>query len=401
MDKNQSCRNDLIEAWNRFTDHTCTAEDLTLIWDSLKGDEHLQEFDEVFDRLWNEAYINKPPMTKDRREAYRREADRLIAEYERKRRIQPVRIPSRHIGRFRKAVYVAAAASIAVLLVARIFFMGRNSNDIMNFVTNNTYPVNNSEEIQLMVSEQKTVFLHDKEAVITYDSTSIHTGSEKLSKNSVATYNQLMVPHGKSSVLTLHDGTKIWVNAGTRLVYPVKFEANQREIYVSGEIFLDVSPDAKRPFIVRTNDYRIQVVGTKFNVQAYASDEQSKIALEEGLVKIIDEKNDYVLLQPNQIYELDKSGNSSVKDADIGKYTSWIHGLYLFKDEHLDVILKRLERYYGKEIVAVPSVSEITCSGKLDLKENVDDVLLMICSTASVEYVKEGEKYFISNQPEN
>ena len=293
---------------------------------------------------------------------------------------------------------IAVAASIALLLVARVFFIGQGDGDIMNFVANNMETLSASGEIQLIVSEQKTVYFREKEALITYDSTSIHTGSEKLSKNEIASYNQLVVPYGKSSVLTLHDGTKIWVNAGTRLVYPVEFEPNKREIYVNGEIFLDVASDAKRPFIVRTNDLRIQVVGTRFNVQSYASDEQSRIALEEGSVKIISGAND-VLLAPNQIYEQDKSGNSSVRDADIENYTSWIHGRYLYESERLDVILKRLERYYGKEILVEPSIAEITCSGKLDLKENVEDVLLIICATASVEYVKDGEKYTINYQP--
>ena len=306
----------------------------------------------------------------------------------------------RTLGKIRKIAYtsVAVAASIALLLVARLFFIGQGGDDMMNFVANNMETISNSGEIQLIVSEQKTVYLREKEAVITYDSASIHTGAEKLSKSDISSFNQLVVPYGKSSVLTLHDGTKIWVNAGTRLVYPVAFETNKREIYVNGEIFLDVAPDAQRPFIVRTDDMRIQVVGTKFNVQAYATDEQSRIALAEGLVKIISGA-DGVLLNPNQLYEQDKGGQSFVKDADVGQYTSWIHGVYQYESERLDVILKRMERYYGKEIVVDPSIAEITCSGKLDLKENVEDVLWIICITADVGYVQDGERYIINYQP--
>ena len=309
---------------------------------------------------------------------------------------------ARRLGKIRRIAYtsMAVAASIALLFVARIFFIGQTGNDIMDFVANNMGTISADGEIQLIVSEQKTVYLREKEAVITYDSTTINTGAEKLSKNEMSAFNQLIVPYGKSSVVILHDGTKIWVNAGTRLVYPVAFETNKREIYVNGEVFLDVAPDEQRPFIVRTDNMRIQVVGTKFNVQAYATDEQSRIALAEGAVKIISSADD-ILLNPNQLYEQDKSGNSSVKDADIENYTSWIYSVYLYESERLDVILKRLERYYGKEIVVEPSISEISCSGKLNLKENVEDVLLVICAAASVEYVKDGEKYIISHQSEN
>ena len=305
----------------------------------------------------------------------------------------------------RKIVFISAAvaASIAMLMFVRVLFFGYDTqpvrDDIISFANNQPVAITNSGEIQLILSEQKTVVLQDKESVIKYDSAGIQTNTVKISKNDVASYNQLIIPHGKSSVLILHDGTKIWVNAGTKLVYPAEFEKDKREIYVNGEVFLDVAPDTQRPFIVRTNDLRIQVIGTKFNVQAYASDEQSRIALESGLVQIISEATDDVFLSPNKIFELDKSGHSSVKDADISKYTSWIHGLYMYESERLEVILKRLERYYGIEISVDTVASELKCTGKLDLKENVEDVLSIISKTAPVEYAKNGENYIISYNP--
>ena len=300
----------------------------------------------------------------------------------------------------------AVAASIAILMIVRIFSSHPDCqdcqpvyNDIFTFANNHVDDFSNSEDVQLILSEQKTVLLQGRESVITYDSTSIQTNSGNISKNDISSFNQLMVPYGKSSILTLNDGTKIWLNSCTKLVYPVEFENDKREIYVNGEIFLDVTPDAGRPFIVRTNDLQIQVIGTKFNVQAYASDEQSKIALESGLVKICSEATEDVLLSPNKVYEYDKNGHSSVKDADISKYTSWIHGLYIYESERLFVIIKRLERYYGIEISMDSFASELRCTGKLDLKENLEDVLSNISYTAPIKYMKESEKYTISYKP--
>ena len=307
-------------------------------------------------------------------------------------------------GKIRKIIYysTAVAASIAILMLSSIFFFQKNGDrdDIMAYVINNVDSISDSKDIRLMLSEEKTLVLQGAEPVINYDSAGILTNSEKISKDDIASYNKLIVPHGKRSVLSLHDGTKIWVNSGTTIVYPVEFDKNQREIYVNGEIFLAVAHDAGRPFTVRTNDLRIQVLGTRFNVQAYSSDEQSTVALESGLVKISSGKSaDGVLLKPNKIYEQNKAGHSSVKDADIGKYTSWIYGMYTYESEHLGVILKRLERYYGKEIVAGASVSGLKCSGDLDLKENIEDVLSVISRTAPVKYINDGEKYIINYQP--
>ena len=406
MDEKRPLRKDIVEAWARFIDHAYTIEDLTLILDSLKGDDYLQEFDEVSYSVRNDAFVNKPRLTAAQKKAYKKEAAQLLATYANRKEPAADKMDIHHIRRFgtiRRITYsaVAVAASIALFFVARTFFIRHNSNDMMTFVSALTDSVSHSGEIQLIVSEQKTLYLQGQETVITYDSAGIHTDAAKLSKDEASSYNRLIVPYGKSSVLTLHDDTKIWVNAGTILVYPVEFEKDKREIYVNGEIFLDVAPDAKRPFTVRTDDYRIQVVGTKFNVQAYSADGQNRIALAEGAVKIISGKANTVTLTPNQVFEQDKSGRSSVKDADISRYTSWIHGMYMYESERLDVILKRLERYYGKEIEAEVSVSEITCSGELDLKENIEDVLSVISAAASVEYVKDGEKYTISYHPKN
>lgn len=76
----------------------------------------------------------------------------------------------------------------------------------------------------------------------------------------------MVIPRGKRSVLTFSDGSKVWVNAGTRVIYPTEFEKDKREIYVDGEIYIEVARDEERPFYVRTKDMNVRVLGTKFNV---------------------------------------------------------------------------------------------------------------------------------------
>ena len=305
----------------------------------------------------------------------------------------------------KKIIYstTTVAASILALMVVRLLWfqpVTPVANDsIIMFADNHGDLSITKGEVQLILSEEKTVYIQESEAVISYDSTNIHTGVERLSKDEVGSYNQLIVPFGKNTLLTLHDGTKIWVNAGTRLVYPTEFETGKREVYVSGEIFLDVAADEQRPFIVRTDELQIKVVGTQFNVQAYKSDEHSRIALASGSVKISYGNAEDVTLNPNQLFERDKNGFSSVEDTDIEQYTSWIYKLYAYNSERLGVILKRLERYYGNEIIVESYVSEFRCSGKLDLKENLEDVLSNICKTAPIVYENDGEKYIINYNP--
>ena len=298
-------------------------------------------------------------------------------------------------------VSIAVAASIAALLVFWPFSEHLPSlnetqiPDIMAFATEQLDMVDSIGEAKLILSNNKTILLTDKESVIKYDSTVIRVSAEEVSKEESNDFNQLIIPHGKRSMLTFLDGTKIWVNAGTRVIYPVEFAMNKREIYVDGEVYLDVSPDSKRPFIVRTNDMNIQVMGTKFNIQAYGVDMQKKVALETGSVKITSNDNsNTMVLKPNDMYEYN-NGKEIVTQVDIRQYVSWVKGLYLFESERLEAIFTRLSRYYGKEISIDAASAELMCSGKLDMKEKLEDVLDGLVYTAPIRYKKTGETYLI------
>lgn len=300
-----------------------------------------------------------------------------------------------------KFAYSAAAVVAGMVLVAGAYMYfsqrdGSGNDKLLALITNVSDSLIQGD-VRLVLSERKTVIINEKESSITYDSATVNTNSEVIRKEEIAVHNELIVPYGKRSVLTLDDGTKIWVNAGTRLMYPARFGKGKREIYVNGEIFLDVAPDTKRPFVVHTKDLSIRVLGTKFNVQAYAGDIQSRVALASGKVRITSDV-DEVNLIPNSIYE-NEGGIASVREADVSKYTSWIDGLYVYESESLRVILKRLARYYGTEIETSASLPEFRCSGKLDLKENIEDVMAVLGNALPVVYLKEGDKYIVRPKP--
>ena len=299
-----------------------------------------------------------------------------------------------------------AAASIALLLFFRIFIstdvQETNSLSIKAFAAEYTTDIDTSET-QLILSDHKTVSLSEKESVISYDSASINISSKEavrddISKDELSAFNQLIVPKGKRSVLTLTDGTKIWVNSGTRLVYPADFKKDKREIFVDGEIFLDVKSEKNRPFIVQTDNINIQVLGTEFNVQAYSSDSHDRVVLKSGSVKISSEDNKKkTMLQPSEMYEI-SNGKETVAKVNINLYMSWIDGFYICEDERLDVIITWLSRYYGKEIIVSKNVAGFKYNGKLDLKNNLDDVLNIIKYITPVDYIFENDKYLITNK---
>jgi hypothetical protein len=300
----------------------------------------------------------------------------------------------------------AVAASIALLLFFKIFIstdvQETNVLSIKAFAEEHTTDTDASET-QLILSDHKTVSLSEKESVISYDSASINISSkeavrDEISKDESSAFNQLIVPKGKRSVLTLTDGTKIWVNSGTRLVYPVEFKKDKREIFVDGEVFLDVMPEKKRPFIVQTGNINIQVLGTKFNVQAYHSDSNNRVVLKSGKVKVFSDNNDKeTILKPSDMYVLN-NGTETVSQVNVNLYMSWIDGFYICEDERLDVIITRLSRYYGKEIIVSKNVAGFKCNGKLDLKNNLVDVLNIIKYISPIDFIYENDKFLITNK---
>lgn len=283
--------------------------------------------------------------------------------------------------------YAAAAAVIALLVTfSTLNFFRPEESALVRFAKENARPNDSITEIRLKLSEEKTVFLAEKEPAIRYTQEAVRVETnDTISRQASATYNELIVPYGKRSVVTLSDGSQIWVNAGSRLIYPFAFESNKREIYVEGEVYLEVTPDKKRPFTVKTKEMEIQVLGTKFNVSAYEDEPEQRVVLVEGSVLAgrTDRKKS-IVLKPDQLYSL-SGGNERVSRVDVTAYISWVKGLYVFECEPLPAILARLARYYGVNISYEASLGPTTCSGKLDLKDDLQELLRGLAEAVPAE----------------
>ena len=258
-------------------------------------------------------------------------------------------------------------------------------------------------DIQLVLTDNETLTLEGKEAEIIYNEDKIAINNEEKdirndrgNENEQIAYNQLIVPLGKRSMLTFAEGSKIWVNAGTRVVYPVAFDKKVREIYVDGEAYLEVARNDNSPFVVKTKDLDVEVLGTSFNITAYEKDTHPKIVLVSGSVKINRENEKETILSPNEMFTFDQ-GKPMVKKVNPYDYISWKDGIYQYRSETLDVIIMRLSRYYGKKIECTPNVMGLKCSGKLDLKDDLSQVLNGIAKTAPISCGFENGEYIITN----
>ncbi|MDR1883556.1 MAG: FecR domain-containing protein [Prevotella sp.] len=310
---------------------------------------------------------------------------------------------SARLGSLSRRLYVAGASVAAVVALALVaVFLNRGNaveQDIYAFAGQFQAAGMNSGDVQLVLSEDRLVTIRDRESEITYGTTGVQVKGEAVSAERVTGYNQLTVPNGKRSVLTFSEGTRVWVNAGSRVVYPVEFSEREREIYVDGEIYLEVSPDSNRPFSVKTKDIGVRVLGTAFNVTARESDSVRRVVLVSGSVKIsVHGEKGEISLSPDRMYEHNK-GENRITDVDVYKYISWKDGMYLFKNERLGDILERLSAYYGINIEYDGMSGDLRCSGKLDLKSELKDVLTGLTYTAPVLFHSENGRYAIKYSP--
>jgi ferric-dicitrate binding protein FerR (iron transport regulator) len=203
-------------------------------------------------------------------------------------------------------------------------------------------------------------------------------------------YSRLHVPYGKRVRLTLSDGSVLHVNSGTVVTYPAVFGDGRREIYVKGEIYAEVRRDRNNPFTVRTGRMDVQALGTSFGVSVYPEDSLERVVLVSGAVDVSVQGNK-LHLKPNQAYTCTEQGGT-VETVDTELYTSWRNGIYIFRDESIEHILLRLARYYNVTLVFSGRPSGAVCSGKLELKDDISNLLNGLSEIASFNYaVKDGE----------
>lgn len=296
--------------------------------------------------------------------------------------------------------FASVAASLAILFALSYTFWSKQSNNSSSLISiaKSMQVLGDSSAVQLILNNDKNITLDQENVTIEYNSAgdvivnkqqiahniaSSTNGSAQLSETN--TYNQLIVPKGKRSSIVFGDGTKLWVNSGSRIVYPISFEKDKREIYVEGEVYLEVTKDKTRPFIVSTNKMNIAVLGTSFNVTAYTTDKEQSVVLVTGAVEVNTDSNKKIALTPNNRLTY-TGGQLDVENVDASLYVSWVEGLYIYNSEKLGTILDRLSRYYGKTITYDARVSELRCSGKLDMKDELQDVLTGLAQTAPITW---------------
>lgn len=209
-------------------------------------------------------------------------------------------------------------------------------------------------------------------------------------------YHSLRTPSQCDYRFTLSDGTKVWVNARTTIIYPVAFGEKEREIRVDGEVYLEVAKDTASPFYVVTDDVKVRVLGTAFNVNSYADETATVVTLVEG--KVAAEAGDRkITLLPDQQLSYDRqSGRTTVRKVETDIFTSWRKGEYVFRGQALREVCKVLERWYDVEVeFENPAYAQKIYTGIVYKEEKIGDFVRNLNMTSGYHCRVENGKVYI------
>jgi len=280
-----------------------------------------------------------------------------------------------------------------------------SSNEISKTTNEARLILSDGEEVALKKDNSSVALNKDNQLVINRDSI-IDLNPKVLNAEDENQMNEAVIPYGKRLELQLTDGTKVWLNAGSKLAFPSKFNKKNREVYLEGEACFKVAKNEKQPFIVKAGKLDIKVLGTFFDVSAYPVDGTIETVLLEGSVAVkkpglIGLSKTEVILKPNQRANFNKE-NQEFKisdDPNASVSVAWIEGWLQFSSENLQSVFTKLERYYNIEIQASGNFASTQyITGKLDLKDSLELVMKALGDVAKLNYRINDNKVYIDKK---
>lgn len=190
----------------------------------------------------------------------------------------------------------------------------------------------------------------------------------------------LHTPRGGQYQVTLSDGTKVWLNADSKITYPRQFAHNERLIQLHGEAYFEVAKEKNRPFIVMTDREKVEVLGTHFNVNSYTEEVHSMVSLIEGKVKVSLANQQFEILNPGEQTKISRSTIQKEK-IDISESLAWKNGEFMFNKEPLSSVMRKLARWYDIDITVDPALKDLLIWGSVSRYNNFNEVLEIIKMT--------------------
>jgi len=256
-----------------------------------------------------------------------------------------------------------------------------------------TLILGNGEQVSIGDSSSQTIAVAGGTTIVTTGKM-VKYDAGKEDREEKAEWNTIVVPRGGEYELVLADGTRVWLNSESRLTYPVRFTGELREVKMEGEICFDVARKEEQPFVVRTADLAVKVLGTLFNMEAYPEDSRVTTTLVRGKVEVaVGDKTQ--VLQPDQQLAVE-AGRFTLKQVVAEDYIGWTNGLFHFTEASLEEIMTKLARWYDVEFFfAKPDLKEAHFSLDIQRYENIATILSKLEKTGRARFRVSGKTVVI------
>lgn len=312
-------------------------------------------------------------------------------------------IDEKPVRRLRLGTFMRYAASIAILLgsAISIYLLQDKSNSKQFEALMTQEDQMEGGQTTLLLADGENIYVEGVHTTIAVSEDGSTIQLEKKAKNTQAVdksvqLNKLVVPYGRTANLTLADGTKVWLNAGSRLVFPLAFEKKTREVFLEGEAYFDVHHNENMPFKVLTQDMKFTVLGTSFNINAYKDNSKTEAVLVDGSLRVENKLTfgkKQVTLMPGQKSAYNATAKQmQVANVDPSYYTAWKEGYLMMRKSSITAVVKRLQRFYHQEVKISEEVlrKNHKITGKLILTENKEQAFAALCEITDM-------KYFVQN----
>ncbi|MRT92540.1 FecR family protein [Ancylomarina sp. 16SWW S1-10-2] len=249
----------------------------------------------------------------------------------------------------------------------------------------------------LILEESLTDMFSEKDGTrIEKDSSNTLKYATNINKGSLLIYNRIDIPRGGEYSLILADGTKVWLNSQSTFKYPVQFVGNTRRVELTGEAYFEVAHNANKPFFVKAGDTEVKVLGTKFNISSYTDEEYIATTLVEGSVQVSNLGRNELLKPGYQAVVNRAGGKFHVQEVNTRLYTSWVNGVFEFKNNSLEEICHQLSRWYNVEFFFTEKqYQNLRFTGAAKREKPVGFALDMIEKMANVKFAIKDDKIIV------
>lgn len=346
----------------------------------LQSDHNMQIFEDLTDEETVDGFIKWYS---------ERDTERSLAEV--KRRLQFSK-PSKVVSIWK----YAAAASIVILLGVGGYFVAFRQGEPspVSKINKTTDIAPGQVAATLTLANGKQIVLTNLRDTVISQEVSIQNGVVVYANTgSAPEYNEISIPRKGFYKLVLPDGSRAWINSGSSIRYPTRFAGNERRVSVTGETYFEVAKDAVHPFIVSVNGIDVTAVGTAFNINAYTNEQDLKVTLTEGKIKVSNQSRTE-LLEPGKQIAIN-ADNWSFSTIDTSPIVAWTKNQFKFKNTTIEEAMRMVERWYDAKIVYKDKIAD-HFTGTIDRNVPVSHLLKLLEETGQVHFQIEGDTITIS-----